>query len=188
MLILDSLLQLGWTCGLGSACREELGPSREQAILLWLSAWDPPSVALGWQEVWGLSLQSSSEGVAHGRGSRGQSWSWGIFVHTLPQPQTPPVASQIPQFLWSLTRLEQSHLKQLPLSFICTVFPSFSEWQQIWYGASVSEVGACVAVGVLVGWAGAPPGLWTQAGWAACLCTLAVPHALLWVLVRDADV
>lgn len=183
MLTLDTLLQLGWTCGLGSACREELGPSGEQAILLWLSAWDPPSVALGWQEIWGLSLPSSSEGVAHGRGSM----VLGIFVHTLPQLQTPPVASQIPQFLWFTykTRTVSSQTISIIIHLNCF---SFLEWRQIWCGASVSEVGACVAVGVLVGWAGSPPGLWAQAGWAACLCILAVPHALLWVLGRDADV
>lgn len=112
-------------CSWDGACQEsELhayreGPrqSGEQAILPQLSAWDLPSVVLGRQEVWGLSLPSWSERVADGRGSRDQSQSWGIFVHTLPQPQTPPAASQIPQLLWSLTRLEQSHLRQLWSSF-----------------------------------------------------------------------
>ena len=52
------MLQLGWGLCLGSAHREELGLSGEQAVLPWLSVWDLPSVVLGWQEVRGLSLPS----------------------------------------------------------------------------------------------------------------------------------
>lgn len=72
-----------------------------------------------------------------------------VLEHLCPPPTlstTLPIASQILWLFWLLSSIRTVSSKTVFVKIQLNWFFFFSEWQQIWYGASVSEVGACVDV------------------------------------------